>query len=320
MSQTENPTVYVLLGATATGKTSVALELARQLGAELASMDSMKVYRGMDIGTAKPTAEERQGFRWHLLDLVEPITSFCVGDWLVAADAAIADCALRDVPLVFEGGSPLYCRALLEGLFDGPPANQILRQELELLAGQQGVEALHQELAEIDPQAAQRIDSHDLRRIIRAIEVFRATGRPISEMQQQFGNRRPGFDFRVAGIRWPRPQLYQRIDLRVDQMLEAGFLDEVRALRSKYGQLSHTAMQALGYRELSAYLDQQWDWDEAVRLTKRNTRRFSRRQVNWLEKMSGIKWFATETPGLPGQEVPAREAGDQLAARILKEI
>jgi tRNA dimethylallyltransferase len=300
------PVVYVVVGVTASGKTSVAVALARALGAELASLDSMKVYRGLDIGTAKPTPDERAGLRWHLLDLVEPTANFNVGSWLAAADEVIADCTRRGVALVFEGGSPLYYRALTEGLFDGPAADEGLRAELEAVATEHGTERLHAELTAVDPVAAERIEPRDLRRIVRALEVYRVTGRPISELQRQFGERRSGFDFRVAGVRREREELYSRIDARVDAMMAAGLLQEVRALREHYGEMSRSALQALGYRELGAHLDGEFDLDEAIRLTKRNTRHFARRQINWFKKFPGIEWFD------PGEN----ETGDQLAARI----
>jgi tRNA dimethylallyltransferase len=303
-------TVYVLVGATAGGKTAVAVELARLLGAELASLDSMKVYRGMDLGTAKPSAAERRGLRWHLLDLVGPGEDFSVGRWLEAADRAIADCAAREVPLVFEGGSPLYYRALTEGLFSGPPADRALRGELEAFAAERGVEQLHAELAAVDPAAAARIGERDLRRIVRALEVQRTTGRPISAMQHQFGRRRPGFDFRVAGVRRPREEIYARIDRRVEEMMAAGLLEEVRSLRSLPGGLSRSALQALGYRELERHLDGESDLAEAVRLVKRNTRHFARRQLNWFGKMAGIAWFDPSPGETPGE----------LAGRIAREL
>ncbi len=304
------PVVYILVGATASGKTAVAAEMARALGAEMASLDSMKVYRGMDIGTAKPTPAEREGLVWHLLDLVDPVESFSVGRWLEAADHVAADCARRGVPILFEGGSPLYYRALTEGLFEGPPANRELRREMEAFAGERGVEALHDELAAVDPRAAARIERRDLRRIVRALEVYRTTGRPISSMQRQFGRRRPGFDFRVAGVRRPREELYTRIDARVGEMMDAGLLEEVRSLRERFGELSPAALQALGYRELGAHLDGECDLAEAVRLTMRNTRHFARRQVNWFAKLPGIEWFE------PGPE----ETGGRLAARVLASV
>ena len=308
-TRNQEPVVYVLVGATASGKTAVAAELARRLGAELASMDSMKVYRGMDIGTAKPDAKKVPGTffaRWHLLDLVEASEDFSVGRWLAAADAVIAGCAARGAPALFEGGSPLYYLALTEGLFPGPPADPALRRELEAAAAERGVEALHDQLAAVDPAAAARIERRDLRRIVRALEVYRATGRPISEMQRQFGRRRPGFDFRVAGLELPRAELYARIDRRFEAMMAAGLLDEVRRLAAGGRRLSASAGQALGYRELGRHLAGEIPIEEAVRLAQRNTRHFARRQTNWFRKMPGIAWFR-----------PAgNEAGGQLAARI----
>jgi tRNA dimethylallyltransferase len=267
----------------------------------------MQVYRGMDIGTAKPTPEERAGAAWHLLDLVGCWEQFSVGRWLEAADAVIADCAVRGVPVLFEGGSPLYYRALTEGLFPGPPADRALRRELEAFAAGHGVEALHGELAAADPVAAARIERRDLRRIVRALEVHRQTGRPISDLQRQFGRRRSGFDFRVAGLRMERGALYARIDRRVDAMMAAGFLDEVRALRSRPPGPSPAALQALGYGQLGRLLDGEIDLAEAVRLTKRDTRHFARRQLGWFGRLPGIAWV-----DVPGRGASAPEIIDRV--------
>jgi tRNA dimethylallyltransferase len=323
------PVVYVMAGATASGKTDVAVELAKLLGAELASMDSMKVYRGMDIGTAKPAGEKgsrvfsRDGPsgccaektldpfsppektldpfspRWHLIDLVEPGEDFNVGKWLEAADRAISEAAGRGAPIVFEGGSPLYCRALLYGLFAGPPRDAGLRAELRERAKAEGVEKLHAELAAVDPAAAAKIGTRDIRRIERALEVWRLTGRPISAEQRQFGQLRPGYDFRLAGVERPRAELYRRIDARVDAMMAAGFLEEVRALLARHGRPSREAMQALGYRELARHLAGEISLDEAIYLTKRNTRHFARRQLGAFRKIPGFAWFSPESGETP---------------------
>jgi tRNA dimethylallyltransferase len=326
--RTPNPAVYVLVGATASGKTEAAVELAGLLGAELASMDSMKVYRGMDIGTAKPEIKGSGTFcakhpegpfrqkvpdpfisvRWHLLDLVEPTEEFNVGKWLAAADAAIAEAAARGVSLVFEGGSPLYCRALLYGLFAGPPRDEEFRAELRARAAAEGVERLHAELAAADPEAARRIQKRDLRRIERALEVYHLTGRPISGEQRQFGRPRPGFDFRLAGIERDRQELYTRIDARVEAMMAAGFLEEVRGLMAGPARLSREAMQALGYRELARHLAGEITLEAATYLTKRNTRHFARRQISGFRRIPGIEWFAPQ-PGETAVELARRIAG-----------
>jgi tRNA dimethylallyltransferase len=272
-------------------------------------MDAMKVYRGMDIGTAKPEIKGPDPFiSWHLLDLVEPTEEFNVGKWLAAADAAIAEAAGRGVGLVFEGGSPLYCRALLYGLFAGPPRDAGLRAELRARAAAEGVEKLHAELAAVDPAAAARIGPGDIRRIERALEVWRLTGQPISGQQRQFGRLRPGFDFRVAGIERPRPELYARIDARVEAMMAAGFLAEVRGLVAGPARLSREAMQALGYRELARHLAGEITIAEAVRLTQRNIRHFARRQTNGFRKIPGIEWFAPQ-PGEAAAGLARRIAG-----------
>jgi len=248
--------------------------------------------------------------RWHCLDLAEPDEDFNVGRWLAAADAAIAEAHARGVPLVFEGGAPLYCRALLYGLFAGPPRDAKFRAELRRRAEAEGVEALHAELAQADPAAAARIQKTDLRRIERALEVFHLTGRPISGQQRQFGRPRAGFDFRAAGVERDRRELYARIDARFEAMLAAGFLEEVRALLARPGRLSAGALQALGYRELARHLAGELPLEEAVRLAQRNTRHFARRQLSGFKKIPGIEWFRPE----PGESAAALAA--RIAARL----
>ena len=238
------------------------------------------------------------------------LKDFNVCRWLAAADAAIAEARARGVPLVFEGGAPLYCRALLYGLFAGPPRDAAFRAELRRRAETEGVEALHAELARADPAAAARIQKSDLRRIERALEVFRLTGRPISGEQRQFGRPRPGFDFRAAGVERDRAGLYARLDARFQAMLAGGLLDEVRALLARPGRLSAGALQALGYRELIRHLSGELALEEAVRLAQRNTRRFARRQLGGFKKIPGIAWFRP-APG----EGPAA-----LAARIAERL
>jgi len=242
---------WFLTGATAVGKTAVGLALANALGAEIVSLDSMALYRGMDIGTAKPTAEEQARTRHHLIDIVEPEDDFSVAQYLAAAEAAIGDIRGRGREALFVGGTPLYLKALLRGLFEGPPANWELRREIEAEAAVVGGEVLHDRLEQVDPVAASLIHPHDTRRLIRALEVYRATGRPISHQQMEFDEGRPADQCRVFVLRRSREEQHARIEARVEEMIERGFVEEVRQLTSGGRSLGRTAGQAVGYHEVS---------------------------------------------------------------------
>ena len=221
---------WFLTGATATGKTGVALALAQRLGAEIVSLDSMTIYRGMDIGTAKPTREERAVVPHHLLDIVEPADEYSVAQYVDDAAATVAAIRARGREVLFVGGTPLYLKSLLRGLFDGPPANWELREEIEEELEQVGQAALHERLTQVDPVAASAIHPHDTRRMIRALEVFRATGEPLSHQQMQFDDGRRAEECRVFVLRRERAELHRRIEGRVEAMIDAGLVDEVRGL------------------------------------------------------------------------------------------
>jgi tRNA dimethylallyltransferase len=283
----------ILTGPTASGKSAVALAWAAQAGAEIVAMDSMTVYRGLDIGTAKPTPAERERVPHHLIDVLDPWESANVAWWLREAAAACRDIERRGkVPLIV-GGTPLYLKALLFGLFEGPAADEEVRRRLEAEAQRHGSAHLHARLATVDPDSAQRLHSNDLRRVVRALEVWELTGRPLSAWQDQWTaaaaerlKRRPPACW---WIDWPREQLYARIDARVAAMLAAGWLDEVRRLRELPRPLSRQAAGALGYRELLAYLEQGGDFSAMVETICRRSRQFAKRQLTWLRNLPGIK-------------------------------
>ena len=214
----------LLIGCTACGKSAVGLELARRLGAEILSVDSMKIYRRMDVGTAKPTVEERARVRHHLIDIIEPSESYSLGRFVEDADRVIRDTAARNQPLVAEGGTMMFVRGLVSGVFDGPPADPDYRQTLRDRAAREGTAALHAELAAVDPAAAARIHPNDLRRIERAMEVYRAHGRPISELQTQWSGTTGPYDCRLAALRMPKEDLNRRINARVRQMIATGLV------------------------------------------------------------------------------------------------
>lgn len=283
-------TLYFLVGPTACGKTAAGIEAALRIGAEILSLDSMSLYRGMNIGTAKPTAEERARVPHHLLDLAEPHEAFSTGRYLEAAEAAIADVAARGKLPLFVGGTALYLKGLTEGFFAGPSADWTLRNRLIAEAEERGVPALHQRLKAADPAAAARIHPNDLRRIVRALEVHQTTGRPISELQTQFGTPSSRYDCVLAGIRRDRAELHDRINRRVDAMFAAGLVEEVRALLAHPGGISHAAAQFVGYAEVIAHLRGDVNLAEAVERVKARTRQFAKRQSTWFRSFPQIRW------------------------------
>lgn len=287
---------WFLTGATAAGKTQVGVALARLIGAEIISLDSMAVYRGMNIGTAKPTPEEREDVPHHLIDVVEPTADFSIAEYLTAAHACAADIRRRGREVLFVGGTPLYLKALLRGLTSGPEANTELRQLLQYEADQSGPDALHARLSTIDPDAAAKIHPHDARRIIRALEVYEATGQPISASQEHFQSDSQAATKRVLVLDWPRATLHQRINARVDTMYAAGLIDEVRGLRKTTNGLGRTAAQAVGYREAQQYLDGQCNLSTAIERTKARTRQFARRQLIWFRALPECRWLAVSDP------------------------
>jgi tRNA dimethylallyltransferase len=299
---------WYLVGPTASGKSAVGFALARRIGAEILSLDSMAVYRGMDIGTAKPDSATREAVPHHLLDLVEPNVDFSIADYLAAAHAAAADVHARGRAVLFVGGTPLYLKALLCGLAEGPEPDWEARERLLAEARQSGPEALHRRLAEVDPDAAARLHPQDTRRIIRALEVFAQTGERISARQHHFhAEPLSNASGRVFILDWPRPALHARINARVDAMFAAGFVAEVSDLLAAHPALSRTALQAAGYREVAEHLAGKLDLSTAIDRTKARTRQLARRQLTWLRSLSGCHWIEMTEP----VDV------DQVAERIL---
>ena len=281
---------WFLTGPTASGKTRVGIELARQIGAEIVSLDSMALYRGMDIGTAKPGADDRAAVPHHLIDVIEPHDEFSVAQYVEAAHGAIGAIRARGREVLFVGGTPLYLKALLRGIFEGPPADWQLRERLRREGLERGPGALHRRLAEVDPAAAARLHPNDTRRIIRALEVYSKTGRPISEHQRQFDRARPADACRVFVLDWPVDALNARIDARVEAMFAAGLIDEVQRLLRGPRPLSKTAAQAVGYREVIAQLRGGPDRAETAALVKKHTRQFAKRQRTWFRSLSECRF------------------------------
>jgi len=283
----------ILTGPTGSGKTALALELAERLNAEIIAADSMTLYRGMDIGTAKPTAVEQARIRHHLLDVLDPSESASVAWWLERAAECVADIERRGKTALFVGGTPFYLKALLCGLFPSPPSDQQLRRELESEAETAGNESLHAKLAAVDSESARRLHPNDVRRVVRALEVYRLTGRPLSEWQQQqwWGGTSPRFrPGSCLALDLPRSDLYARIDKRVLAMFDAGWVEEVRRLRERQYPLSREASQALGYREISDYLDGRQTLDVTIAEVQLRTRQFAKRQLTWFRGLPGCEF------------------------------
>jgi tRNA dimethylallyltransferase len=288
----------ILTGPTGSGKTEIAVELAERLNAEIISMDSMAVYRGMDIGTAKPGPELRRRVPHHLLDVLDPWESGSVAWWLQQAANCAEDIQRRGRRVLFAGGTPMYLKALLRGLFDGPPADLELRERLLREAEMAGARVLHDRLSQVDPAAAARLHPNDRRRIIRALEVWHLTGKPLSSWQKEWSRARdcvdPSGTALVLCLEVPRSELYARIEARVEHMIAAGLVDEVRALRRLPHPISREARQALGYKELFAHLDGQGSLDQAVVQIKTRSRNFAKRQLTWFRHLPECRLVTKE--------------------------
>lgn len=282
--------LLILFGPTASGKTKLATLLAQQLAVEVISADSMAIYRQMNIGTAKPTAFERQLVPYHLIDILDPWESYNTGTFVESAANLIQEITNRKKVVTIVGGTALYVKSLLEGIFEGPKANWELRNEL----AKENPEQLYKKLVEIDIKTAQHISSNDLRRIIRALEVFYTTGQPISIWREQNTHPYSTYAPCFIGIEWDRQVLYNRIEQRVDMMMEQGLIEETRQLLTLPYPLSHTAEQAIGYKETIAALHNNALLDKLADQIKQNTRRFAKRQLTWLRRFP-IQWIPGHT-------------------------
>ena len=284
----DKKTVYGLVGPTASGKTALSLRLARELGGEILCMDSMQIYCGMDIGTAKPTAEERAAAPHHLLDIADPAQPFSVTEYTVRARPLLE--RLRAPILV--GGTGFYLRGLSQPMDYGyVPGNQTIRDRYEALAARDGVEAVHAALAAVDPASAARLHPNDLRRVVRALEVYELTGTRFSEQKIPDGADSP-WRFVLFALDWPRETLYDRINARVDVMLEEGLLNEVKGLLDRGVPTGAQAMQGIGYKELIPVLTAGAALDEAVELIKRRSRNYAKRQLTWFRADKRIHWLS----------------------------
>ena len=285
------PKIIVICGPTGIGKTAVGIQLAEKLGGEIINADSMQIYRYMDIGTAKPTVDEQKRVPHHMIDIVDPDEDFDAVRFAQMAREKAMQLHHKGILPVIVGGTGLYIKALLQGLFRSSPVNPAIRVRLNQEAAENGSRFLYERLEQVDPDTADRLHPNDAYRIIRALETIESSGRSISEHHQEHRFADEPFDALKIGLQMDREKLYDRIDRRVDMMIEAGLLDEVKKLLSMGYSAGLKAMQSIGYRHMADYIEGRLTWDECVRTLKRDTRRFAKRQFTWFGADRDIQWY-----------------------------
>jgi len=291
MSQVPAIKILIICGPTASGKSELALRLAHALNAEIVNADSMQIYRGLDIGTAKPSLSQQSEIRHHLIDVADPDQPFSAADFSAAADAAIQNIIGRGKRVIVVGGTGLYIRALVKGLVDSPSGAGEIRQALQDEAGRVGNDAMLERLRQVDPELAASLHPNNLVRIIRALEVHRLTGVPLSCYQKEHAFATQRYDTLSFGISVDRALLYERIDERVDLMLASGLLNEVRGLLAAGFSRDLKSMRSIGYKEVASHLGGELSAAEMSRLIKLNTRHYAKRQLTWFKADPDIMWF-----------------------------
>lgn len=294
MDQEKINKILIILGPTAVGKSKLAIELAKKLDGEIISADSMQVYFGMDIGTAKPSREELEEVPHHLINIIPPDKNWSVSDFVTNARSIIEDIVKRGKLPIVVGGTGLYLNALIEGYaFPVIEANKEIRERLEGEAKSFGSLHLYERLKKVDPDSASNIHYNDLKRIIRALEVFEMTGKPISQLKSKDEENLP-YETVIVGLDMDRKKLYERIEERIDGMLKAGLIDEVKGLITEGYDKKLTSMQAIGYKEVAEHLHGKYTYDELVNILKQNTRNFAKRQMTWFRRFKNVNWFDVE--------------------------
>lgn len=285
------PKLVIILGPTAVGKSEVALELAPPMAAEIINADSQQVYRYMDIGTGKPSVADRERIPHHLIDIINPDEEFNAALFRQLSMAAIADIESRGKRVIVCGGTGLYLKALTKGLFTGPAQDLSLREALNAEADKQGLPSLYRRLERVDPEAISRIHPNDRQRIIRALEVFALTGKPISEWQKEHAFGESAFATLIVGLRRERAELYNAINERCERMISDGLMDEVKELVDRGYGLDLKPLQGIGYRHMGLVLKGELPRAEAIALMKRDTRRLAKQQLTWFRGDHDIQWF-----------------------------
>ncbi len=287
-----NNKLVIIAGPTAVGKTAVSVELAKRISGEIISADSMQVYKGMDIGTAKITPDEMQGIRHHLIDILEPTEDFNVVEFAKRAGEAVRDIQERGKIPILVGGTGFYIQAVLYDIdFTDNDDDQTYRHELEKEAGLCGAKALHDRLKEVDPEAATQIHPNNIKRVIRALEFYEKSKSCISDHNREQRAKTSPYEHHYFALTNDRSVIYDRIEKRIDLMLEQGLVDEVKALMERGVGRDRVSMQGLGYKEIAAFLDNEISFEEAVYILKRDTRHFAKRQITWLKREPDVIWF-----------------------------
>ncbi len=313
MSQEERSVTYsqikpvvVIVGPTAIGKSRIAIHVAKAWGTEILTADSTQVYRGMDIGTDKPTAADHAEVPHRLINIVDPDQPFNAGEFRRLAVQEIERLHRNGLLPIVVGGTGLYVRALLSGLWPGPPVDWTLRRKLEAEAAAGGMEGMFAELQQVDPESANRLHPHDRVKVLRALEVYRQTGLPLSKAHRQHGFQEQPFQALVLGLTMERSALYRRIEDRVEVELAKGLVDETRRLLGEGYSRQSVPMKSLGYRQMAGYIEGEYPFDEAVRRLKRDTRHFAKRQMTWFRKEPNLVWIEVaphESPDVGAQRV-----------------
>ena len=274
-------------------KLRFGVSIAKELNGEIISADSMQIYKEMNIGTAKPTVEEMQGVPHHLIDFVEPDKEYNVSLYREECLKTIKDIISRGKTPIIVGGTGLYVNTIVNGVeFSNIETDELYRKELEKLAKEKGADYLFEELKIVDPESANKIEKNNIRRVIRALEIYKTTGKTKSRLDKE-SIKETEFDFLIYGILWDREKLYDRINFRVDQMIKDGLVLEVERLQKKYD-ISKTALQGLGYKEVISYLNHEISYEEMIETIKMESRRYAKRQMTWFKKTNGIEWLDGE--------------------------
>ena len=285
-----NHSVLAIVGPTASGKTALSILLAEKLGGEIISTDSRQIYRYLDIGTAKPTLEELKRAAHHFINILNPDQYYNAGEYGQQARAKIEELLKKNKQPILVGGSGLYVRAAIDGFFEGPGKNSEIREQLETEVHALGSEKLYERLKKIDPISAAKMDATKVRRVIRALEVYYTTGKPISDLHSAQEIKIP-YEAIQFGLEWERKALYHRIERRVDKMIENGLIEEVRGLLAKGYSREANALNTVGYKEVFDFIDGKITKEEMIRLVKQNTRHFAKRQLTWFRADKRIKWI-----------------------------
>ncbi len=291
----EKEKILIITGPTAVGKTDLSIDLAKRFKGEVISADSMQIYKGMDIGTAKVREEEMQGIPHHLIDIVEPNVEYTVSDFKSDASGIISDLNKKGSLPIVVGGTGLYINSLIYNLnFTRVEANQEIRDKYEDYALNFGNDALHDKLKRLDPKSAEKLHPNDVKRVVRALEIYDLTGRPMSETSPNFREKNNKYDFYLLGLYRNRKKLYERIDYRVDLMIEAGLIEEVEGLLSMGYDEDLVSMAAIGYKEVVDYIKSRTSYETMLETLKRNSRRYAKRQLTWFRREEDVHWVDVE--------------------------